>query len=719
MNEILSSLAFRAGIIAYCQYFFPTDIILPMRVPYTWLKEFVEFTASPEEIANRLTMAGLEVEGADVDGSDTIFEVNITPNRPDCLSIIGIARELAAILEIPLTVPPHKILGTQPESEYSVEIVNPNLSNRYAGRVITNVTITDSPEWIRRRLEKCGIRSINNIVDITNYVLLEFGHPLHAFDADLLAGKQVRVGTPSAIKGQVQQTRMQTLDGTERDIPGDSLLIWDAERPVAVAGVMGGLNTEVTNRTKNIFLESAYFDPVSVRRTSKKLGLISESSYRFERGTDIEFLEKALDRAAFLMEEVAGGTVHAIIDQYPVPYMPEPVTVRKDRINRILGTGLTTGDMVKILQRLGMSSEEKGDEIVITPPAYRRDMKRESDVSEEIARIYGYERILTTVPRSPLSSGRLNKRSLHIQRIRESMRKSGFSAVINFSFMNMSSLDSLGISSSDEREKTVAISNPLSQDECLLRTTLAPALIANLQYNLDRGIKEIYLFEISKVFESTGQPLPSERSRLGGIWYKEKSPSLWKEDAPGFYTSKGALEALFEELKVTTYSFVPSSEPFLHLGRSSDIIAGGSRIGYIGVLNPGIIAGLDLKKLKTEIVLFEVDLDLLMTCIPDSVQFSPLAKYPSVERDIAVVLDEAIPSSRIREIIASFPTSLIEDVSVFDSFKGGTIPEGKRSLAFNIIYRSRDKTLTDEEIEALHTELVRNILRETGGELRK
>jgi phenylalanyl-tRNA synthetase beta chain len=690
-----------------------------MRVPYTWLKEFVEFSHSPEEIADRLTMAGFEVEGADTDGSDTIFEVNITPNRPDCLSIIGIARELSAILEIPLKIPPHEIYGEQPESEYSVEIFNPDLCNRYTGRIITNVRISDSPEWIRKRLEKCGIRSINNVVDITNYVLLEFGHPLHAFDADLLAGKQLRVGTPAAIKGQLQQTRMQTLDGTERDIPDDSLLIWDGERPIAVAGVMGGLNTEVANKTKNIFLESAYFDPGSVRRTSKKLGLISESSYRFERGTDIEFLEKALDRAALLMQEIAGGIVRAIIDQYPVLYMPEPLSVRQDRINRVLGTRLTTAGMVQILQRLGMPSEGKGDEIIIIPPAYRRDMKRESDVSEEIARIYGYDKILTTVPRSPLSSGKLSKRALHIQRIRESMRKSGFSGVINYSFMNIASLDSLGIPASDTRRKTVSISNPLSQDECLLRTTLAPALLSNLKYNLDRGMKEICLYEISKVFESEGRALPVEKSRLGGIWYKEKSPSLWKEDASGFYITKGALEALFEELKINTYSFAPSSEPFLHRGRSADIIAGGSQIGYIGMLGPQIITGLDLKKQKPEIVLFELDIDLLMRCIPDLVQFSPLAKYPSVERDIAIVLDETIPSSRIREIIAAFPTSLIEEISVFDSFKGGTIPEGKRSLAFNIIYRAQDKTLTDEEIEGLHTELVKNILRETGGELRK
>ncbi len=697
---------------------FRTDIIHVMRIPYTWLKDFIEFSPPPEEIAQMLTMTGLEVEGTETLGNDTIFEVNVTPNRPDCLSILGIARELAAVLSSPLKIPLHEINGVQPVSEYSIEILNPDLCNRYTGRVVTGVRISDSPDWVVERLEKCGIRSINNIVDITNYVLLEFGHPLHAFDADLLTGKQVRVGTPNAIRGHLQETKMQTLDGAEREIPGDSLLIWDAEKPIAVAGVMGGLDTEVTDRTRNIFLESAYFDPVSIRKTSKKLCLISESSYRFERGTDVEFLEKALDRAARLMKEIAGGTVHAILDAYPVPYVAEPITVRQERINRILGTGLANDDMVEILERLGIPSEAKGGEIIVYPPAHRRDMKRECDVSEEVARIYGFDKIQTTVSRSPLSSGRLSRRSLAVQQIRETMRKAGFSAVINYSFMNMASLDTMGIADADERRNAVSISNPLSQDECLLRTTLAPSLISNLRYNLDRGMKEVRLFEISSVFVNTGQTLPSEQLRLGGIWYREKTPSLWREDVPGFYLAKGALQALFEEVKVRSCEFIPSSELFLHAGQSADIIVSGSRIGYIGVPGPHVMDSLHVKKIKPEIVLFEVDLELLLAAAPDSIQFHPLAKYPSVERDIAVVLDETIPSSRIREIIASYPTELIEEVSVFDYFKGGNIPEGRKSLALNILYRAQDRTLTDGEIEELHAKLVKEVLEKSGGELR-
>lgn len=689
-----------------------------MLVPYKWLKEFVEFNLSPEGVADRLTMTGLEVEGTESVENDIIFELNVTPNRPDCLSIMGIARELAAILQAPLNVPPYQILSGQPESDFSVEILNPDLCNRYAGRVISGVRVSASPSWMQKRLQQCGIRSINNIVDITNYVLLEFGHPLHAFDADLLVGRKVRVGTPDAIAGGLERIMIKTLDGADREIPRDSLLIWDAERPIAVAGVMGGLNTEVSEKTQNVFLESAYFDPGSIRRTSKILGLTSESSYRFERGTDVEFLVNALDRAARLMQEIAGGTVSDIIDEYPVAYAAEPIVVRPERINALLGTALSTADMTGILQRLGIPSLVRGKEIMVSPPSHRRDMKRECDVSEEVARIYGYENILTTNPRSPLSSGRLSKKELFIRQIREIMKKAGYSAVINYSFMSMADLDLLGISDSDKRRNAVSISNPLNQEQSFLRTTLAPALLSNLRYNLDRGIKEICLFEIALVFANNGQTLPSEQLRLGGLWYKEKGPSLWKEDASGFYITKGALELLFEELKIHAYSFIPSSEPFLHGGRSADIVASGSRIGYIGVLGPQILSRLDIKKQNPEIVLFELDPEPLFSLVPDSIKFKPLAKFPSVERDVAIVLDETIPSSRIREIIAAFPTSLIEEVSIFDYFKGGAIPQGKRSLAFKIIYRSQDRTLTDEEIEYLHAQLVKDILGKTGGEVR-
>jgi phenylalanyl-tRNA synthetase beta chain len=706
-----------------------------MLVSYEWIKEFVNITATPEEIADRLTMVGLEVEGTESVNGDMVFEVNVTPNRPDCLSMIGIARELSAVYKTPLKLPRHEMKEAQPVSDFSVDILNADLCNRYSGRVITGVRVSDSPGWLKARLEKCGIRSINNVVDITNYVLLEFGHPLHAFDADLLNGRKILVATPASYKkypltpvlteGDIMEAqkpvtvKMKTLDGIEREISGDDLLICDAERPVAVAGVMGGGNTEVNDNTRNIFLESAYFSPPSIRKTSKKLGLKTEASYRFERGTDIEFLVKALDRAALLIKEVAGGTVHEIIDCYPVQYIPEHVEANVGRINKLLGITLPVKAMVEIMNRLGIPAVEQGETFVVSPPSNRRDIKSNSDLAEEIARIYGYNSIPTTNPRSPLSSGRLNKKPVNLKKIREAMRKSGFTEIINFSFMGISSLDLIEIPESDRRRKTVSMSNPLNQDECLLRSTLIPSLITNLTYNLDRGIKDIRFFEISKIFEDTGKSLPLEELRLGGILYREKYPSLWKDDAPGFFITKGALEAMFEELKINGCAFSPSSEPFFHKGQSADIFISDDCAGHCGVLSPEIIEKLGLKKKKPEIVLFELNLDLLLTVIPDSIQYRSIPKYPAVERDIALVVDEDLPSGKIREMIRTYPSPFIEDVSVFDHFKGGNIPQGKKSLAFNIIYRSKEKTLTDDEIEPLHTSLVEYITEKTGGEMRK
>jgi phenylalanyl-tRNA synthetase beta chain len=688
-----------------------------MRVPFEWLKEFIDITASAEEVADKLTMIGFEVEAIERFEDDTILEVNVTPNRPDCLSIIGIAKEVSAAYKLPITLPPLDISEEIPTFDFTVKILNPELCSRYAGRVLKDIRISDSPVWIKKRLEKCGIRSINNIVDITNYVLLEYGHPLHAFDADKIEGRKIRVATPDTVKEK--SVRIFTLDGIEREISGDALLIWDAEEPIAIAGVMGGMNTEVNDDTKNVFLESAYFEPFSVRRTSKRLNLVSESSYRFERGTDIEFLIKALNRAALLIKEIAGGMIYELIDAYPVKYLPEPIEIKYEKINRFLGTQLSKEEMLKILKSLEMPLEDKEDFFFVYPPSSRRDIKTASDVSEEIARLYGFDKIPSRIPRSPLPQVRLNKRMSNILQIRDGIRKLGFTEVINYSFMSPESLDIISVSETDKRRNTLSVKNPLRKEDSLLRTTLIISLIENFKYNLDRGIEDIRLFEVSTVFEDIGEPLPLERLKLGGIYYREKSPSLWKEDIHSFFIIKGDLESIFEELKIKEYSFVLTSELFLHKGQASDVYISGSNIGYLGVLGPEIVERLDVKKHKPEIVLFEIDLDHLMKYIPDSIIYTPIPKYPSVKRDMAIVVDEDIPASKILDMIKKFPSELIEEVSVFDYYKGGNIQEGKKSLAFSITYRSKEKTLTDEEVEKLHFFIIEHIFNKTGGELRK
>ncbi|MBI5641021.1 MAG: phenylalanine--tRNA ligase subunit beta [Nitrospirae bacterium] len=684
-----------------------------MRVPIEWLKDFVDVSASPEEVADRLTMAGLEIEGMEPFDNDVVLEVNVTPNRPDCLSILGIAREVAAAFGLPLKMPETEISGNPPVSDIRVEILNPELCNRYTGRTITGVSVGDSPEWIKKRLEKCGIRALNNnVVDITNYVLLELGHPLHAFDADRLQGGMIQVR-----KAGPDRT-ITTLDGLERELPEDALLIWDERNPVAVAGVMGGEDSSVTHETADIFLESAYFEPASVRRTSKELGLRSESSYRFERGTDIEFLVNALNRATLLMRETGGGTIHEIVDVYPERYVPAKVSVRYSRVNTLLGTALKKEEMLRILGRIGLRTEDREELFDVYPPAYRRDIHQAIDVIEEVARLHNFGNIPVRIPRTALSDGILNRRDISVNTIRDAMRKAGLTEVINYSFMNPADLDLLGLPEDDVRRRRVSVRNPLKQEDSLMRTTLIPSLINNFVYNLSRGMRDIRLFELARVFIDTGAHLPTEEMRLSGIFFRQDIPSIWKDAVPAFFMAKGALKSLFEETRVTELSYIPAEEVFLHGGKSADIMTGDKRLGFVGELGPGIVETLNLKLQKPEIVVFELNADMLMSLIPARMTYTQIPRYPSIERDIAVIMDDGIPSARVMADIRGYRYDFIAKVELFDHYKGKNIPEGKKSLAFRITYRCNDRTLTDSEVETVHQHLVEHVLLKTGGELR-
>jgi phenylalanyl-tRNA synthetase beta chain len=684
-----------------------------MRVPFEWIKEFVDISASPEEVADRLTMVGLEVEGTDTVNSDTIFEVNVTPNRPDCLSIVGIAREVAAAFSVPLKIPGTSIPGDLPLSDIEVDIADPELCNRYAGRSVKGIRVSDSPPWMKDRLEKCGIRALNNIVDITNYVLLEMGHPLHAFDADRLSGGKIRVATAGTVGTIV------TLDEEERKLSEESLLIWDAKTPVAIAGVMGGGGSSVTLDTKNIFLESAYFSPLSIRRTAKNLGLSTESSYRFERGTDIQFLENALNRAALLVQEIAGGTIHEIVDPYPVKFVPDVIEVDFSRVNTLLGTDLHKDEILRQLESIGIQTEDKGSVFLATPPAFRRDIQEYVDIVEEVARCYNYGNIPVTVPRSILADGIVNSKELRTADIRETLRKSGFNEVVNYSFMNSADIDLLSLPGDDIRRRYMEVRNPLRQEESLMRTTLIPSLINNFLYNLSRGMRDIRFFESSRIFLDTGEQLPEEKLRLGGIYYQDNTPMIWRDTVSPFYIVKGAIQTLLDELKISDYSFNPSCEVFLHSGKSADIRYADKTIGFIGELGPHVVDRFNLKIKKPEIVVFEIDLDILLSLIPETITYAQIPKYPAIERDIALIVDEGITSAEVMETIRGYKSEIIERIELFDFYKGKNIPQQKKSLGYRIIYRSPDRTLTDQEVETFHHGLIEHILDKTGGEIRK
>jgi phenylalanyl-tRNA synthetase beta chain len=662
-----------------------------MLVPLEWIKEYIDIEMSVEEVENTLTMLGLEVEGIEKAGEDHLLDVNVTPNRPDCLSIIGIARELSAATGLPVKLPDYGIEKEKP-SDFKIEILDEQLCQRYAGRVVRGITMGESPGWMRERLEKCGIRSINNIVDISNYALLEFGHPLHAFDLGTLKGNTIRVKTAGA------GTKMTTLDGEERELPGDALLIWDGERPVAVAGVMGGAETEVTEKTTDILIESAYFDPGSVRRTSKALGLSTESSYRFERGADIEGLETALDRAAHLVLEMAGGEAESKVDVYPVKFSSHEISIKHEKVNRVLGTKLSGDEIVTLLEKLNLDVKKDENSFTVKPPPSRPDITMDADIIEEIARLYGYGRIPTKAPEAEISSSDISTIRSLISSVKEMVRKGGFNEAISYSFMNPGQLDLLKIPDDDPRRRCVEIKNPLRQEEAFLRTTLVPSLLEMFTHNFFRGVKDIRLFEVSRVFESTDELLPHESLRLGGVYSTENTHTLWKETAEGFYVVKGLIEALLESLRIKDCSFSPSSEPFLHPGKSADISVSGKKAGFMGVVSPEIIEALDIKS-RPEALIFELDMESIISYTQETV-------------------DEGVMASEIMGAIHSYPSESIEEVLVFDSYRGGNLPKGKKSLAFSIRYRSEERTLTDDEVDEIHNGILEHLREKTGAEIR-
>ncbi|MBF0507014.1 MAG: phenylalanine--tRNA ligase subunit beta [Nitrospirae bacterium] len=700
-----------------------------MRASLEWLREFVPVGASAGEVAHRLTMLGLEVEAVEQIDGDNIFEINVTPNRPDCLSMIGVARELSAAFGAEITFPDHEFKSETGELDFNVDILNSALCPRYAGRIVKGLKIGPSPDWLKIRLEKCGIRSINNVVDVTNYVLLELGHPLHAFDLGCIKGHRISVGTPKDVKGSAEKLRFLTLDGNERELPEDALLIWDAERPIAIAGVMGGLETEVSGTTVDIFIESAYFDPVSVRRTSRATGLKTEASFRFERGADIKMLKKALDRTAFLMHKIAGGTIYGKIDVYPAKYTAGKISVNYEKINRVLGLDLADSEITGYLGRLGFVVEKVNGRYDLTPPPFRVDMQRDADIIEEIARVYGYERIPAVLPAAVTGiEGQDNSRASLSEALLKEMKgsflKSGFTEVINYSFMGENDLDLLGIDAGDVRRMMVRIKNPLRAEDACMRTTLIPALIKNIVYNVSHGNKSFRLFEISRAFLAGGNrddKLPEERNHFAAALYREKIQSLYRDDTPDFFVVKGVIEALFNSLKIAPYSFIRSAEPFLHPGQSADILIAGSKVGYIGALSPVVVGRLDIKAQRPSIILTELDIDLLSGHYAQSAQmirYSPLPRYPFSERDTALIVDESLESSEIVDLLKSYSSDLIEGVTLFDVYKGKNIPEGKKSIAFSIRYRASDRTLKDEEVEDLHNQIVGFMIGRTKGLLR-
>jgi phenylalanyl-tRNA synthetase beta chain len=682
-----------------------------MKASYNWLKEFVEFDLPYEELAHALTMSGFEVEAIEKYEDDIIFDIGVTPNRPDCLSIRGIAREISAILDSPFKDISTEISGEKGKGPV-VEIKDPNLCCRYSSRIVNGVKPGPSPAWMVKRLESCGFRSTSNIVDITNYVMLEVGQPLHAFDLNKLDGEII------IVKPAGDVNTFTALDGEERKLSEDMLLIWDSKGPVAIAGVMGGQSTEVSDSTVNILLESAYFLPSSVRRTSKSLNLSTESSYRFERGVDINAAPLALDRAARMITELAGGRITHITDEYPGKFKPRKIPVSFEKINSVIGVDIEKSFIEKTLGSLGFKTEMEGKGMVVTPPGFRNDAERDIDIIEEVARLYGYDKIPSTLPVMQMSAAPEHKTQQLIKNLKDSMVKSGFSEVINYSFLNPEVLDKLNLDPRDRRRNLIHIKNPLRKEESAMRTTLVPAILNNVNLNLNRGEKMLSMFEISRVFLPGSGKLPDEVVQLSAVYLKENTASLWHDKHDGLYDLKGVLENIFSDLKIQNFSIKDSgiSEPYLHPGKSGSIMINGEKAGSVGILHPGVAEAFDI---KGDIALAEIyDIDKILNAVSTKTTFVSLPKFPYVERDVALIVSDAISVSAVRDEILDVESDIVESVSLFDVYKGKPIPPDKKSLAFSIRFRAADRTLTDNEVDKLHSEIRKRIEKNLGAELR-
>ncbi len=682
-----------------------------MKASYNWLKDFVDINIPPRELAHILTMAGLEVEAVEETEDDAVFDIGITPNRPDCLSIRGIAREISAIMEVPFKDISANIVKEEGEGPVVV-INNPELCPRYSSRIVSGVKPGPSPDWLSKRLESCGIRSTINVVDVTNYLLLEIGQPMHAFDLDNLEGKKI------VIKEAGDTDTFTTLDNEERSLSKDMLLIWDAEKPVAVAGVMGGQNTEVSTGTVNVLLESACFNPSSVRRTSKSLNLSSESSYRFERGVDLKAVTIALDRAAQMIIEIAGGQTTSITDAYPGPYGPRKITIALKKISSVIGTDIKESFIRKTLLNLGFKIEGVGEVITVTPPSYRNDVERDIDIIEEVARLYGYDKIPATLPEMQMSPAPEHKTQELIKTLKDSMIKSGFSEVINFSFMNPESLDKLNLPLDDRRRNFINVRNPLRKEDSAMRTTLMPALLNNIGMNLNRGEKSLAFFEISSIFLPSTLKLPDETIQMAAVYHKGPIASVWQSKHDGFYDLKGALENIFIKLNIFDIAFIKdvAAGPFLHPGKSGAIIINNEKAGHIGVLHPVVAEAFNI---KGDITVAEIyDVAKILNAIPSKTTYVSLPRYPYIERDASMVVHDDVTVSAVKEEILRVGSDIIESVNLFDIYKGKPMPKDKKSLAFSIRYRSASRTLTDREVDELHSEIIRRLQSNLKAELR-
>ncbi|MCP4649514.1 MAG: phenylalanine--tRNA ligase subunit beta [PVC group bacterium] len=685
-----------------------------MKATYNWLKDYINIEISVEELVKKITSAGLLVEGIEKHGDDSVFDIEITSNRPDWLSMIGIARELSALTgqdkkPVKIYSPKAKDTEVAEKPSFTIEIEDKEACSRYVGKVIRDVKIAESPDWIKKYLEAVGSRLVNNAADITNFCLFETGQPLHAFDLDKLEGGKLIVRR--AKKGE----EIVTIDGITRKLDKSILVIADAKKPVAIAGIMGGLGTEVNEKTKNILLESAYFDPVTIRRASRKLGVTTESNYRFERKVDIENVMFSSDRAALLLEELTGGKVQgSTIDVNYTQQETYQIEMNVEFPSKLIGADISKKEIIDILSALDFKVTEDNNSGVlkIEVPGFRSDVRIAEDLVEEIIRIWGYDRIEPAMPAIKAhvepAQGKLIE---YKDKIRQIMLGLGLDEVVTYTLSGKNAL----IDSKTLPEKPVSIQNPLSSEQEYMKSSLLPAFLKVINNNLNRKIKEIKIFELGKIYEQVKEGF-NEREMLGigvcGTRYANWQDHVKKLE---FYDLKGLAEALAARLGIKNLIIKRKSFDFFSLAESVELYINDQLAGCLGKVDKKVLKNFDISE---DVFFAQIQIDKLVKAVKTDYRYTALNKYPSAARDIALVVNESVSCAEALDIIKTTAGDLAVNVELFDVYQGDQVPKGSKSLAYSIVYQSPDRTLTDEEVSDLHGKVQETLLTRLKASLR-
>lgn len=685
-----------------------------MLISYKWLKEFTDTGLSPHEIRERLTMVGLAIDAFDSYEDDSVIDVEVPSNRPDCLSHVGIARELTVIERKQLRLPAVGSVKTAGRAEEltAVEIRDPELCPRYAAWLVRGVKIGPSPGWLAKRLETIGQRPINNVADVTNYVLHELGQPLHAFDFHKLSGRRI------VVRRAAPGEKLRTLDGFDRELTGDMLVIADAEKPVALAGIMGGEDSEISSSTTDVLIESAYFDPNSVRRTARSLGMDTEASRRFERGADRENVLRAQQRCVELIGELAGGVAtETPIDVYPKPLEPRVVAMHPERVKALTSLSVEKSEMVRILEGLGFKSETFPlEKFSFRVPSWRVDVEQEEDLVEEIARHSGYDKIASELPPTNLP-GEYQPIEMKQRSLRRALNAFGYDEAITFSFTGREEHFDL-IPSLKDRDQP-ELKNPIIEGSSWMRSTLLTGLLNSVRHNFNHGIRDVRLFEIGRLFgvfkagELPQEPLALAMVASGAAIEENKAQAERELD---FFDLKGALEGAVDWMNLSPLVFSNSSAKHLRAGQAALIKrADGVEIGRIGRLSESVASAY---KFRQPVYVLEIDLGSLISGPERMVQYAPLPRYPSVMRDLSLLLNRSVSVDEILSAVRNQHVADCRNVMLVGTFAGANIPPTKRSVTLRLEYRSDERTLRDEEVEERHSQLTSSLLETFGAEQR-